>query len=75
MLDLNKLMIRVEEFNEYGDMDMMQQYVKDVMTVQKKINELQGENLLCVCYKLEFFSFLNNLVISEIKFNFHQISL
>lgn len=48
MLDLNKLMIRVEEFNEYGDMDMMQQYVKDVMTVQKKINELQGENLLCV---------------------------
>ena len=33
MLDLTKLMTKVEEFNDCGDMDMMQQYVKDVMQV------------------------------------------
>ena len=33
MLDLSKLMTKVEEFNDCGDMDMMQQYVKDVMQV------------------------------------------
>ena len=33
MLDLSKLMVKVEEFNECGDIDMMQQYVKDAMQV------------------------------------------
>ena len=30
---------RVEEFKEYGDMDMMMQYVKEVQTVQKKLTD------------------------------------
>jgi len=29
----------VEEFKEYGDMDMMMQYVKEVQTVQKKLTD------------------------------------
>ena len=33
MLDLSKLMRKVEEFNECSDMEMMPQYVKDVMQV------------------------------------------
>ena len=28
---------RVDEFSEYGDLDMMMQYVKDVQTVQRKL--------------------------------------
>ena len=35
MLDLSKLMVKVEEFNDCGDMEMMQQYVKDVMQVRR----------------------------------------
>ena len=30
---------RVDEFSEYGDLDMMMQYVKDVQTVQRKLAE------------------------------------
>lgn len=30
---------RLEEFKEYGDMDMMMQYVKEVQSVQKKISD------------------------------------
>lgn len=30
---------RVEEFKEYGDMDMMMQYVKEVQSVQKKLSD------------------------------------
>ena len=29
----------MEEFKEYGDMDMMMQYVKEVQTVQKKLTD------------------------------------
>lgn len=29
----------VEDFKEYGDMDMMMQYVKEVQTVQKKLGD------------------------------------
>ncbi|XP_020624937.1 dynein heavy chain 12, axonemal-like [Orbicella faveolata] len=39
MLELDKLKRRVEEFKEYGDMDMMMQYVKEVQTVQKKLTD------------------------------------
>lgn len=28
---------RVDEFSEYGDLDMMMQYVKDIQTVQRKL--------------------------------------
>ena len=27
----------MDEFSEYGDLDMMMQYVKDVQTVQRKL--------------------------------------
>ncbi|CAB3982986.1 dynein heavy chain 12, axonemal-like, partial [Paramuricea clavata] len=37
MLELDKLQRRVDEFSEYGDLDMMMQYVKDVQTVQRKL--------------------------------------
>jgi len=46
---------RVEEFKEYGDMDMMMQYVKEVQTVQKKLTDsveaigFINEVCMCVC--------------------------
>ncbi|RMX38335.1 hypothetical protein pdam_00005508 [Pocillopora damicornis] len=39
MLELDKIKRRVEEFKEYGDMDTMMQYVKEVQSVQKKLSE------------------------------------
>ncbi|XP_077865268.1 dynein axonemal heavy chain 12 [Saccoglossus kowalevskii] len=41
MLELDKLKRRVEEFAEYGEMDMMVQYVNDVRAVQKRLTECQ----------------------------------
>ena len=43
MLELHKLKVRVDEFNDYGELDMMQQYVTDVRTVQKRIQVAQEE--------------------------------
>ena len=43
MLELEKLQKRVDEFNDYGELDMMQQYVNDVRTVQRKITELKDQ--------------------------------
>ncbi|EDV24937.1 uncharacterized protein TRIADDRAFT_25541, partial [Trichoplax adhaerens] len=40
LLDLEKLNRRVMEYNEYGDLDMMNQYVKDVQSTQRKIQEI-----------------------------------
>ena len=37
ILELEKLRKRAGEFSEYGDMDMMLQYMKDVQAVQKKV--------------------------------------
>ena len=31
---------RVSEYNEYGDLDMMNQYVKDIQSTQRKIQEI-----------------------------------
>lgn len=28
------------EYNEYGDLDMMNQYVKDIQSTQRKIQEI-----------------------------------
>ncbi|XP_046853911.1 dynein axonemal heavy chain 7-like isoform X3 [Xenia sp. Carnegie-2017] len=39
MMELEKLQRRVEEFGEYGDLEMMMQYVKDVQTVQRKLSD------------------------------------
>ena len=41
MLEIQKLKQRVDEFNDYGELDMMQQYVQDVRTVQKRITDAQ----------------------------------
>ncbi|XP_070559445.1 dynein axonemal heavy chain 12-like isoform X2 [Ptychodera flava] len=41
MLELEKLKRRVEEFGEYGELDMMVQYVNDVRAVQKRVNDAQ----------------------------------
>ena len=54
MLDLTKLMTKVEEFNDCGDMDMMQQYVKDVMQV---IGRSLLSRIICLILK-----FLCNLI-------------
>ncbi|MEE6501787.1 hypothetical protein FKM82_004321 [Ascaphus truei] len=41
MLELEKLTRRMEEFAECSEMDMMQQYVSDVRTVQKRITDAE----------------------------------
>lgn len=43
MLELEKMTRRVEEFNECGELDLMQQYVTDVRTVQKRLAEAQEQ--------------------------------
>lgn len=43
MLELEKLRLRVDEFNDYGELDMMQQYVQDVVKVQRRIAEVQEQ--------------------------------
>ncbi|XP_071807320.1 dynein axonemal heavy chain 12-like isoform X1 [Asterias amurensis] len=44
MVELDKIRKRVAEFAEYGELDMMVQYVNDVRAVQKRIAEAQ-ENI------------------------------
>ena len=39
--DLDKIRNRIEEFNDYCEMDMMGQYVQDVRGVQKRLLEAQ----------------------------------
>ncbi|XP_033102995.1 dynein heavy chain 12, axonemal-like isoform X1 [Anneissia japonica] len=41
MLELEKIRKRVAEFSEYGEMDMMVQYVNDIRAVQKRLAESQ----------------------------------
>ena len=41
ILELQKLKQRVDEFNDYGELDMMQQYVNDVRAVQKRLADAQ----------------------------------
>ena len=43
MLELQKLKQRVDEFNDYGELDMMQQYVQDVKAVQKRLADAQEQ--------------------------------
>lgn len=54
MLELEKLRQRVDEFNDYGELDMMQQYVQDVVKVQRRISDLQEQiewiNKVCAGY-------------------------
>jgi predicted nuclease with TOPRIM domain len=41
--EIEKLRQRVDEFNDYGELDMMQQYVQDVVKVQKRIADVQEQ--------------------------------
>ncbi|XP_017568229.2 dynein heavy chain 12, axonemal isoform X1 [Pygocentrus nattereri] len=41
MLELEKVSRRMEEFAECSELDMMQQYVTDVRTVQKRLQEVE----------------------------------
>ena len=43
MAELEKLRARVDEFNDYGEMDMMQQYVQDIRAVQKRVTEVTDQ--------------------------------
>ena len=43
MLELEKLRTRVDEFNDYGELDMMQQYVQDVRAVQKRVADVADQ--------------------------------
>jgi dynein heavy chain len=41
MIELEKIQKRVDEFSEYGELEMMKQYVDDVKLVQKRIVEAE----------------------------------
>ena len=42
-VELLKLKQRVDEFTDYGELDMMQQYVLDVRAVQKRLSDAQEQ--------------------------------
>lgn len=37
MLELEKIAKRIDEFSDYGELEMMKQYVDDIKNVQKRI--------------------------------------
>lgn len=37
MIELEKIQKRIDEFSDYGELEMMKQYVDDVKSVQKRI--------------------------------------
>jgi len=41
--ELSKLKQRADEFSDYGELDMVQQYVLDVRAVQKRLSEAQEQ--------------------------------
>ena len=43
MADLQKMQRRVDEFADYGELNMMGEYAQDVKLVQKKIVEVETE--------------------------------
>ncbi|GFS01672.1 dynein heavy chain 12, axonemal-like [Elysia marginata] len=56
MLELEKLRQRVDEFNDYSELDMMNQYVQDVRTVQRRIAELNDQvNDVISCFILMYY--------------------
>ena len=56
IMELHKLKARIDEFNDYGEMDMMQQYVQDVKAVQKRlenaVTEIEWVNNEELLYKI-----------------------
>jgi len=43
VLELQKMKQRADEFSDYGELDMMQQYVLDVRAVQKRLADAQEQ--------------------------------
>ena len=43
MRDLQKMQRRVDELADYGELNMMDEYVQDVKQIQKKIVEAENE--------------------------------
>lgn len=41
MIELDKIQKRIDEFTDYGELEMMKQYVDDVKNVQKRITEVE----------------------------------
>ena len=60
-LELEKLKQRADEFSDYGELDMMQQYVLDVRAVQKRLGDVQEQivwiNKEEVLYKFQITQF------------------
>lgn len=42
LIELDKIQKRIDEFSDYGELEMMKQYVDDVKSVQKRINEAEA---------------------------------
>lgn len=38
---MDKIVKRIDEFSDYGELEMMRQYVDDVKSVQKRIAEAE----------------------------------
>ena len=41
LIELEKIQKRIDEFSDYGELEMMKQYVDDVKSVQKRIVEAE----------------------------------
>lgn len=41
MIELEKIHKRIDEFSDYGELEMMKQYVEDIKNVQKRIVEAE----------------------------------
>ena len=61
MLELQKLKQRADEFNDYGELDSMQQYVNDVRQTKKRLDDaneqIQWVNKEEVLYKYPISTF------------------
>ena len=59
MIELDKISKRIDEFSDYGELEMMKQYVDDVKNVQKRITDaeklidwIRNVNIVLFCLKL-----------------------
>ena len=42
IIEIDKIQKRIDEFADYGELEMMKQYVDDVKSVQKRIHETEN---------------------------------
>ena len=69
MLELAKLKVRADEFNDYGELDMMQQYVQDIRNVQVSTSTLH----LILSYLILSYLTLSYLISSYLILCFHSL--